>query len=410
MTGPQPAARSAIGAIVALTLILMGGSLAVRAFAGRGPQTVRAALSLEETLGGADTAGFARALEPREFDFPLDHGAHPAFRNEWWYLTGNLTAQDGRRFGYQLTLFRTALSASMPDRGSDWATRQAWMAHFALTDVRGRRFYAFERFARGALGLAGAQADPLRVWLEDWSIESQRPAAGSAEADRPFPLRVRAQEDGVAVDLVLDAGKPIVLNGQAGLSRKGSEPGNASYYYSFTRLPTRGTVLFNEHRLPVSGETWIDREWSTSALAPGVVGWDWFAIQLDDSTELMVYRLRHADGSTDPFSAGTHVGANGETTPLDANDFVIETADEWSSPIDDTRWPSRWTLRLPALGLLLDITPVMPDQEHLGSFRYWEGAVDAAGSRNGRPVNGHGYVELTGYAESSDTARAELPR
>jgi predicted secreted hydrolase len=374
---------------IGIAAIAAAGYVAFDVLRGDRWTDVRATLSLEQTLGG-DAAGHQRAFEPRTFLFPRDHGAHPDYRNEWWYLTGNLESDDGRRFGYQLTLFRTALAPDSPERESAWATRQAWMAHFALTDVEAGRHHAFERFARGAIGLAGADSTPFRVWLESWSIE-----AGGTSI---LPLRVRAEQSNVAIDLVLRDGKPFVLNGDAGLSRKGREPGNASYYYSFTRLPSTGTVTVDGHRHAVSGASWIDREWSTSALAPGVSGWDWFAIQLDDSTELMVYRLRRDDGSTDPFSAGTFVDAEARTVHLGADDFAIDATAHWSSPVDDAPYPARWTLRVPSLDLSLDVAPVVADQEHTASFRYWEGAVDVTGSRAGNDVGGRGYVELTGYA------------
>jgi predicted secreted hydrolase len=374
---------------IGIAAIAAAGYVAFDLLRGDPWTDVRATLSLEETLGG-DAAGHARAFEPRTFVFPRDHRAHAEFRNEWWYLTGNLESDDGRRFGYQLTLFRTALAPDSPERESAWATRQAWMAHFALTDVEAGRYHAFERFARGAIGLAGSDSTPFRVWVENWSIE----AGGSSF----LPLRVRAQQDDIAIDLVLREGKPLVLNGDDGLSRKGEQPGNASYYYSFTRLPSTGTVTVDSQHHDVSGASWIDREWSTSALAPGVSGWDWFALQFDDSTELMVYRLRRDDGSTDPFSAGTFVDADARTVHLDARDFTIDATAQWSSPVDAARYPARWTLRVPSLDLSLDVAPVVGDQEHTASFRYWEGAVDATGSRAGNDVRARGYVELTGYA------------
>ena len=182
------------------------------------------------------------------------------------------------------------------------------MGHFALTDVADNRHYHFERFSRGALGLAGAQATPFRVWLEDWALTG-------AEADL-FPLRLRAREGDIALDLTLDAGKPVVLQGDRGLSQKSAEAGNASYYYSHTRMPTQGTVSIGGRNFTVSGASWLDREWSTSALGPDQSGWDWFALQLDDGRELMFYRLRRKDGGMDSFSTGTLVEADGQTRRL----------------------------------------------------------------------------------------------
>jgi predicted secreted hydrolase len=256
-------------------------------------QEIRADVS--GVLGGGDE-GFARASAPRPFRFPDDHGPHPAYRSEWWYYTGNLRAGDGRRFGFQLTFFRFALSPEPVERASAWGTNQVYMAHFAVTDVAGRRFHAAERFGRGALDLAGARAAPYRVWLGRWQA-----SAGST----PFPLALQAEDGGYGIDLVLARGKPVVANGEAGLSRKSAEPGNASYYYSIPRMPVSGRVTTPEGAWEVEGAAWFDREWSSSALAPDQVGWDWFALQLSDGRDLMVFRLRTRDGGADPHSAGT---------------------------------------------------------------------------------------------------------
>ena len=350
-------------------------------------------LSLLETLAGSDTAGFERALVPRAFDFPSDHGPHPSFRSEWWYVTGNLTAEDGRDFGFQLTIFRSALAPAAPASTSAWATNQAYMAHFTVTDIAGTRFHAHERFARGAAGLAGATREPLRVWLEDWTLE------GSASADG-FPLRLSASQGDVALDLTLEAGKAVVANGDAGLSQKGPEPGNASYYYSLTRMPAAGRLALESDTLGVTGLAWLDREWSTSALSAGQVGWDWVALHVDDGWDLMLYRLRRADGSADEWSAGTLVAPDGAYTALTWNeDVTLESTGTWTSPIDGGVYPSGWRVELPRRGWSVTVEPRIPQQELDLSFRYWEGAVAVRGTGEGsRPVTGRGYVELTGYA------------
>jgi predicted secreted hydrolase len=338
-----------------------------------------------------DAAGFARAAGPREFVFPADHGPHPVFRTEWWYFTGNLTADDGREFGFQLTFFRNALGPDTPAIDSNWATRQAYMGHFALSDVSGREFHAFERFDRGALGLAGAEREPMRVWIGRWQA--------SSDSSSRSEFRIRAEEDGVGIDLQVDALKPIVLQGVEGLSQKGPEPGNASYYYSLTRMAAVGTVTVGGTEVPVRGLAWLDREWSTSALSPGLAGWDWFALQLDDGSELMVYRLRKDDGGTAPFSAGTFVRRDGSAVRLSADDFVLGESGRWTSPRGGF-YPSGWEIRVPRLDLDLTVVPRLDDQELDLAFRYWEGAVAVGGRRNGRDVAGRGYVELTGYADA----------
>ncbi len=352
-------------------------------------------LSLAETLGDVETAGYARALAPRPFSFPEDHGPHPAFKTEWWYVTGNVTTADGRPFGFQFTVFRSALSP--PDRAagggaSAWSTNQAFMGHFGLSDPDGGTFHAFERFARGAVGIAGAHAAPFRVWIDDWALESE-------SEDAFLPLRLSARADGAALDLRLVDGKPRVLQGRDGLSQKGPEPGNASYYYAYTRLPVEGTIRVGGESLAVAGSGWLDREWSTSSLGPGQVGWDWFALQLDDGWDLMVYQLRNADGSADPTSDGVLVSPEGERVPLRwGRDFEIAALDQWRSAVDGASYPSRWKVTVPSRDLDLTVVPVLEDQELNLAFRYWEGAVRVEGSSRGEPVRGRGYVELTGYA------------
>ena len=348
---------------------------------------IQATVAVREALAG-DGAGFARALAPRPLSFPADHGPHPDFRTEWWYYTGNLATPAGRHVGFQLTFFRVALAAADEPRASAWATRQLYVAHFAVTDTAGGRFHAASRASRAALGLAGAGATPFRVWVEGWSAQGE----GSS-------TRLRASDGDVALDVTVAPAKPVVLQGDRGLSRKGPEPGNASLYYSVTRMPARGAVRLAGETLEVSGEAWMDREWSTSALGAGVEGWDWFAVQLDDGRELMVYLLRRRGGAIDPFSAGTLVAADGTTRRLDAGDVRVEALAHWTSPRSGVRYPSRWRLSVPAADLRLEIEPRLADQELSVGTRYWEGAVTVAGSAAGRPVAGRGYVELVGYGE-----------
>ncbi len=427
----------------ALRPLAGGAALALAVGCGRtggGAEAVRATLSAGAVLGGADTAGFARAAAPRAFRFPADHGPHPGFRNEWWYFTGNLVAPGGRRFGYELTFFRTALAPHAPARASDWAANEVYMAHFALTDSAGGRFRARERFEReGTVALAGAAVGPegLRVWLDDWTARSvsgcggvgvwAKPAEGSrlSSCDRAassspegrdeaasvlthtptlphshtgfWPIALSARDSGMALHLSLGEGKPPVLQGDRGLSRKGPGEGDASYYYSLTRMPTAGWLEIGETRFAVSGESWMDQEWSTSALGKDEVGWDWFALQLSDGRELMLYRIRRRDGGFSPFSAGTLVARDGRTRGLAAADARVDVSGTWASPRDGTRYPARWRVRVPSAGLDLDVRPILADQELNLTVRYWEGAVDVIGTSSAAAVTGRGYVELTGY-------------
>jgi predicted secreted hydrolase len=343
---------------------------------------------------------------PRPFVFPRDHGPHPGFRTEWWYWTGQVESADARarprRFGFQLTFFRRALVPEPVGRASAWGTHEVYLAHLAVTDVDGRRFHAADRWGRAALDVAGATAGPLRVWVGAWSAEGAPPDA--------LPLRLRAADGPVGIDLALTSAKPPVLHGEAGLSRKGAEPGNASYYYSLTRMPAAGTITLDGNAIPVRGLAWMDREWSTSQLGAGQVGWDWFALHLDDGRELMLYRLRRRDGAIDPASSGTLVAADGGARTLGPDAVEVTVLDHWTSPRDQARYPARWRVRVPGEALDLVVTPLLADQELILAVRYWEGAVRAEGTAGGRPLGGTGYVELVGYAGGPVGAGSEAVR
>jgi predicted secreted hydrolase len=369
--------------VLAATAILLGCQ---RPRSAPGPS-----LAVGTVLAGGDTAGFARAIGPHHFAFPADHGPHPEFRSEWWYVTGQLRA-GARRFGYQLTIFRQALAPSAPPRPSAWASRQVYMGHLAISDVQGGRFLSFERLAREGLALGGAQAAPPRMWVEDWTM--------SGPGDL-FPLALRARgEDGVhaaVLTLSLEPGRGPVLQGDAGLSAKGPEPGNASYYYSMTRLPTRGRLSLDGRDFDVEGASWLDREWSTSALGPELAGWDWLALHLADGRDLMVYRLRRTDGSAAPHSRATIIDAAGKTELH--QDFTLTPLSWWTSPHSGVRYPIAMRLTIPSAALTLEVRPLLQDQELQTSVRYWEGAVDSTG------VPGAGYLELTGYRSPDEGAR-----
>lgn len=350
-------------------------------------------LSLPAGLAGAEAKpeGFLPARPGYPWQFPRDHGAHPGYRTEWWYFTGHLVGDQGELFGYQLTFFRVALTPTPSRRASAWAADTVYFAHFALTDGPGRRFHYRERAQRGALGLAGAAPDRLHVWVDDWQAE----ASGE-------DIRLAAQDDALALDLTLTPLKPPVFHGDGGFSRKAAGTEHASLYYSLTRLRTQGTVTVNGRRLPVAGESWMDREFSSSQLAPHQAGWDWFALQLEDGAELMLYHLRLADGGVDAASSGTYVDPQGRTRHLTREEFQITVTGHWRSAMSGARYPAAWEIRLPALGYELTLTPTLPDQElrTTGSTRitYWEGQVRVAGRHQDAPVRGRGYVELTGYA------------
>ncbi len=348
--------------------------------------------------GAADR--FARAEDPVRFEFPRDHGPHPGFRHEWWYVTGNLDSDRGERFGFELTFFRFALAppagaGSVPAGTSAWRTRQVYAAHFAITDVARGEFHFSQKRSRDALALAGAQADPFRVWLGDWVLGS-----ASAERDSGASNDWILHADGEGYELTLDA-RPLlqpVLNGEQGLSGKSGEPGAASYYYSIPRVAIHGRLVRDGASSDVHGLAWLDREWGSGSLGAQQQGWDWFALQLEEGGSLMFYALRHRDGSRDLLSAGTWVDSSGKSRVLTSDQVSIEVQDHWLSPRGG-RYPSRWRVRIPTAGLDLEVRPVWPDQELVTRPRYWEGAVDVRGTKEGRRADGRGYVELVGYGE-----------
>jgi predicted secreted hydrolase len=343
-------------------------------------------------LGDEAAPEFERAISPRELSFPADHGEHRTFRTEWWYFTGNLETPAGRDFGFELTFFRFALKPgdSPLETGSAWRTDQVWMAHLAVTDVVAGRFTAVERLARASLGVAGATAQPLQVWVRDWSARGSGSASG-------IELELDAQDEEIGLRLQLNAAGPPVSHGERGLDRKGGREGNASYYYSVPRLATRGTIRVGEQEFDVSGLAWLDREWSTSALEPGVVGWDWFALQLTDGRSLMYYRLRERDGGTSRFSGGSLIESDGTRSALGATDVELAPERLWTSPSTGVRYPVAWQLRVPSAGLILDIAPYLDHQELDLSVRYWEGAVFVEGMGPEGAILGRGYLELAGY-------------
>jgi predicted secreted hydrolase len=342
-------------------------------------------------LGGPADPRFARVGEPRELSFPRDHGSHDEFRSEWWYFTGNLDSTDGRHFGFELTFFRLGLAAASTEpRASAWATKQVWMANFTITDVRGGRYLSAERFARGAMGLAGATAPPFRVWLQDWSV------AGDADA-RSAALALQANDEHFAISLELEAAAPVTAHGDRGFDVKGPEQGNASFYYSFPRLSARGSIDLDGKSVDVAGTAWMDREWSTSALSAGVLGWAWFGIQLSDGRELMFYRLRQADGTANRYSSGSLIERDGTITRLRVDDVESQPIAYWTSERTHRTYPLAWRISVPTQGLTLSVQPYLEDQEIDRAVRYWEGAVRVSGSARGTPLDGQGYLELAGY-------------
>jgi predicted secreted hydrolase len=343
-----------------------------------------------------DDRGYARANPDTKISFPADHGPHDAYRTEWWYVTGNLRDDSGLRYGYQFTIFRNAIKPAPVKSASRWATNQVYMAHFAITDAAEYRFVGHERFARGALGLAGATAQPFSVWLNDWSLREVTDGSPPA-CDGCLQLALAARAGNVDLQLQLTADKPRVLQGEQGYSVKSERTRSASHYYSLTRLHTRGALHIDGQKSLVEGSSWLDREWSTSALSDDQAGWDWFALQTDSNQELMLYRLRLADGNTDAASAGVIVDGRHAIRRLGHADFALEPLDFWHSNVSRAKYPVAWRIQVPNAQIDLELAPLVDAQEHTGLYRYWEGAVDFTGQWEGQPVSGWGYVELTGY-------------
>jgi predicted secreted hydrolase len=361
--------------------------------------TVPANAALESLLidDGQTSEAYARATVPGAVEFPRDLGPHEEYQTEWWYYTGNLQAEGadglpGRDFGYQFTIFRRALAplSEIPevDKPSEWRSSQIYLAHFTISDIQENEFYTAERFSRDGADLAGAQADPYQVWLEDWS----------ATEVAPGKVRIQAKTADVSLDITLTETLPPVLHGEGGLSQKGPEAGNASYYYSIVQQETAGQLAIGEEIHEVQGLSWKDHEYSTSALSPGSIGWDWFSLQLDNGTALMLFQIRREDGSIEPFSSGSFIDSDGTVQGLNHEEWMLEVLDTWESPVTGAEYPASWRLRIPALDLELEGQPMMANQELNLSTIYWEGASEFSGSLAGDPVTARGYVEMTGYA------------
>lgn len=329
---------------------------------------------------------------------PADHVSHPAYKIEWWYYTGNVETDRGRRFGYQLTFFRVGVEFA-PLNPSKLAVRDVFIAHAAVTDLEGKRYLSAERVSRAGVGAAGAGTFEYRVWNGDWQAHA---TYGRHQ--------LQARDDVFSFDLELLEDRPAVLNGDHGYSQKGATPGNATEYYSLTRMPTEGAIYVSGERFAVKGNSWMDHEFGTTFLEKTQQGWDWLSLQLDDGTDLMAFRMRHVDGTVDPQSSGTLVTKGSAPRRLMASDFTLTPGRIWTSPASGAKYPVEWQLSVPGESLQLAVTPALDDQEIVGtrtSVKYWEGAVDVKGTRGGQPITGRGYLEMTGYA---GTAMGEMLR
>lgn len=359
-------------------------------------------LAAGSAFAADDVAGFLQVTGPCRLEFPRDHAPHPGYRTEWWYYTGNLKSETGRHFGYQLTFFRYQLTpfggaAQWPEPHSAWRTRQIYIGHAAISDISAKRHLQAEKIGREALGLGGwVQYGPdVTLYLPGWSA-----------VIFPDGHHIAAAGDDFSFKLEMTPTKPPVQHGIEGYSRKGTTPERASCYYSFTRLETAGTITVGGKSVPVKGVSWMDHEFSTAPLEAGTVGWDWFSIQLSDQTEIMIFLLRKEDGGLASASSGSYIDASGALRHLDRNYFEIYVLDTWKSQHSRAVYPSEWQIKIPLLGVDLHVASNLPDQEMRTSgttgIIYWEGSVWAKGTKGGNPIDGHGYVELTGYAGPVD--------
>lgn len=386
--------------IVVLILVFVIAGIGLNMVDNRGDQ-VTAQANIQ--LMPSDISNYARAIEPRTWEFPRDYGSHPDFQTEWWYYTGNLKTPDGKHFGYQFTVFRRAITPEPIYSEAEWRTNQIYMAHFTLSDIENEQFYHGERYSRGGANLAGANPNPdqpdalYQVWLENWRVQ-----AVNADATQQHLQAIHTTSDGqaFAVDLILNQQKPPALQGTDGLSPKSNTIGNASYYHSLTRLNTTGTITIDGQSFDVSGATWMDHEFSTSALDTNAQGWDWFGLIFDDDHELMIGQIRLIDGGREPAFGGMMIFPDNSTQYLPADTFTIQPLNTWTSPHTQAVYALGWEITIDKAILNREqdfkiiVTPLMLDQElNSGDIIYWEGAVEVSGD-----ANGYGYAELTGYA------------
>lgn len=336
-------------------------------------------------------AQYQMALPGYHYEFPRDHFNHPDYKTEWWYYTGNLKAADGHRFGFELTFFRQGVRRGEPQT-SDWDIQDLYLAHLALSDLSGGKFYHTERLNRAGPGLAGASLALQKVWNGNWQVQWQN-----------GEQHMQAVSDDFSLNLAMISHKPRVINGKNGVSQKSAGLGHASHYISFTRLLTTGSIRLNGKSYQVEGASWMDHEFFSNRLDETETGWDWVSLQQEDNTEIMLYRLRHQDGSVDPFSSGTYVDTAGKATYLGVKDFQMQPlAETYTSPTTHATYPIAWRITIPSLGLDFHIQTPLPSQElsvaGYASLAYWEGAITISGSRGGLPISGVGYLEMTGYA------------
>jgi predicted secreted hydrolase len=348
-------------------------------------------LIFDPQIISAEKPAFKPALPGWKYVFPRDYWAHRDFKTEWWYYNGYLNGPEGRHFGYQMTFFRVGfIPGPRPKEGSLWQIRDVYIAHLAVTDIERKTFHFQEKASRGNLGLAGAEKDRYRVWVETWQVSDK----GKGHA-------IQAGDENLSLSLQVIPTRPPLIHGIDGVSQKGHGTGRASHYYSLTRMETQGIIKIKGKEIPVQGTSWMDHEFGSNQLQETQIGWDWFSIQLDNGLDLMLYQLRHEDGRVDLHSSGTLAGPDFLKAHLSFSDFKIRISNYWKSPRSGAVYPSFWEIDLPQQALRLTLVPMTADQELMtpqsARITYWEGIVKVRGTYQERTVEGKGYVEMTGY-------------
>ena len=338
------------------------------------------------------------ALPGYKYNFPSEHRSHPNFKIEWWYFSGNVKDESGNKYSFMLTFFRRGLRLEKTSEvnRSRWALNNLYFSHFSVYSAKKNKHYFSEKISRGALGQAGASTEKFKVWIDDWKAEI-------ADRNQPNKILIFAKKDKLYLDFELEPQKNPVIHGTNGISQKSSGVGQASHYYSFTRLKVNGSLSIEGKRIGVNGSAWMDHEFGSNQLGKEQIGWDWFSIQLSNNTELMLYLMRNKSGSYDLTSSGSLIASDGSVIHLSLNDFKIKNKRFWKSKKSKALYPVEWVIEVPKYNINLKIKALHEKQEldtaKSTQIIYWEGGINVEGFSQGVSVNGVGFVEMTGYAK-----------
>lgn len=336
---------------------------------------------------------YKKALPGYKFAFPRDHASHEAFKTEWWYYTGHLKSDDGKKYGYELTFFRSGISPSENSQPKTKEHSNVYLAHFAISDISNKKFLFYEKLTRSGLSLGAASSSVLHLYNDGWRVDE----AGDA-------MMLTADAEKAGIKLLLNSKKPPVIHGKDGVSQKADCVGCASHYYSLTRLETKGLLFIDGKEKRVTGSSWMDHEFGSNQLTEEQIGWDWYSLQLSDNSELMLYMMRKRDGSIDKNSSGTIIGADGKAEHLSLSQYKVRAKSKWLSPLSKGNYPMNWEIEIPEKQIKLQVNADFNNQELVTKrstdVTYWEGASSITGTKMGKPITGEGYVEMTGYSET----------